>query len=84
MTNRDGQQFNNDEGAQQEHARAHEQGREARHTTAATTTHRPVSGLCVPHHRGREGLRGMEDEVIGAEGGDEMYANTNGISPTLQ
>lgn len=26
----------------------------------------------------------MEDEVIGAEGEEEMYADTNGISPTLQ
>jgi len=26
----------------------------------------------------------MEDEVVGAEGEEELYADTNGISPTLQ
>jgi len=26
----------------------------------------------------------MRDEVVGAEGEEELYADTNGITPTLQ
>jgi hypothetical protein len=26
----------------------------------------------------------LEDEVVGAEGEEELYADTNGITPTLQ